>query len=51
MDDSVYCDIILYVSAARVVADVVVFFFVCDLPSSESRTVTTTRPIDTDLAP
>ena len=58
MDDSVYCDMNLYVSAVRAAAFVVVVvivFLVCDASTSfasfERRTHATTRAIDTNLAP
>ena len=57
MDDSVYCDMNLYVSAVRAAAFVVVVvivFLVCDASASfalERRTHATTRAIDTNLAP
>lgn len=55
MDDSVYCDMNLYVSAVRAAFAfvVVVSFLVCDSASFafERRTHATTRAIDTDLAP
>jgi hypothetical protein len=56
MDDSVYCDMNLYVSAVRAafVVVVVIVFLVCDASASfalERRTHATTRAIDTNFAP